>query len=68
MAHSFCALSLLISASLLARLWAKYSENSIQLCELLERNSSDARCYQLIIGVVSIGQKCERKNLLSMLC
>ena len=53
MAHTFCALSVLISASLLARLTAKYSEKD-SLCKVLEFNSSDARCYQLIMGVVSI--------------
>ena len=53
MAHTFCALSVLISASLLARLTAKYLEKN-NLCKALELTSSDARCYQLIMGVVSI--------------
>ena len=60
MAHLFCALSVLVSASLLARLTAKYSEKSARWCKALENTSSDARCYQLFMGVVSVNKKSER--------
>ena len=63
MAHLFCALSVLVSASLLARLTAKYSEKSTPWCKALENSSSDARCYQLIIGVVSIDNNLWRTGI-----
>ena len=52
MAHAFSAFVLLVSGSLLAKTTMTYS-NKNALCKFLETVSSDARCYQLIIGVVS---------------
>ena len=55
--HALCALALLVSASLLAKTTMTY--DSKDMCDLLKKNSSDARCYQLIIGLVSMKLKFE---------
>ena len=58
--HAFGALTLLISASLLAKTIMTYDKKygninqSVSLCKTIKEGSSDARCYQLIIGVVSV--------------
>lgn len=56
--HAFGALTLLISASLLAKTTMtydkKYGVQLISLCKLIKESSSDARCYQLIVAVVSV--------------
>ena len=52
--HAFCALTLLISASLLARTTMVYNDEGVTLCKTEKESSSDARCYELIIGVVSV--------------
>ena len=53
--HAFCALALLVSASLLAKTTTIF--DSKKVCKGLKDISSDARCFQLIIGVVSICNK-----------
>ena len=47
--HAFCALVLLVSASLLAKTTSTYDKKDV--CKRLKEISSDARCYQLTIGV-----------------
>ena len=52
--HAFCALTLLISASLLTKTIMVYNDEGVlSLCETKKESTSDARCYDLIIGVVS---------------
>ncbi|CAB3992310.1 ---NA--- [Paramuricea clavata] len=51
--HAFCALLLLVSASLLAKTTRTYESAEVtNMCKNLEKASSHARCYQLTIGVV----------------
>jgi hypothetical protein len=60
-AHVFSALILLISASLLSKTIATYKGDDLKktgliqqsICKILEKLSSDARCDQLTIAVVS---------------
>ena len=47
--HAFGALVLLVSASLLAKTTMTY--DSKDLCKQIKKDSNDARCYQLIIGL-----------------
>ena len=56
--HAFGALTLLISASLLAKTTMTYDKEfgfqKVSVCKALKEGSTDARCYQLTIGVVSV--------------
>ena len=64
--HAFGALTLLISASLLAKTTMtydkKYGSQIVSVCKAVKESSSDARCYQLIIAVVSVDHR--RENFL----